>query len=174
MPLCAVPPPSPSLAHLSLRIISLCVHVPLLLSCTCAPSSLSVCLTCASYLLCFVSLNCLSIVWLSVRLCVCACVRATVNYWKRQAQRGSETHQGIWSQGGCPLCMHGPWNDLPCSALRRPWLDCGTSPCLSWGENFPKNDFCTAPFVLSVIFAHVPLVLFNSSSSNAKIVSVAE
>lgn len=43
-----------------------------------------------------------------VRVC-CIC---TVNYWKWQAQRGSETHQGIWSQGGCPRCMCGPWHNL--------------------------------------------------------------
>lgn len=73
-------------------------------------------LCCLLCLLCFPSRVCGVCVCarVSVRLC-CTCA---VNYWKRQAQRGSETHQGIWSQGGCPLCMHGPWNNLPLNYLQ--------------------------------------------------------
>lgn len=51
--------------------------------------------------------------------CGCVCVViCTVNYWERRAQRGSETHQGIWSQGGCPLCMCGPWPNLTFGMLQ--------------------------------------------------------
>lgn len=55
-------------------------------------------------------------------VCVYVCAGVwyicTVNYWKRQAQRGSETHQGIWSQGGFPLCMCGRWLNLTFNYLK--------------------------------------------------------
>lgn len=89
-------PTSLSLAHIFLQFLFLCesyVFCRLL-------SSLSVCLTCASYLLCFVSLNCLSIVWLSAYVCASVCVQQlTIEKDKlKEAQRlirDSEAKVGV-------------------------------------------------------------------------------